>query len=91
VLSLITYTTPGIIIDLVYLLIYRFQNQWLVAIPTALGNVAGAVIVSIVFLHIPLIPLIIGLIPAFLFGALGGYFSLVLHNWLVKTFPILSK
>ncbi len=91
VLSMITYTIPGIIIDLVYLMIYRFENQWLMVIPAAMGNVSGTAIVSIVFLHLPLIPLIIGLIPAFFFGALGGYLSLVLYRWLVKTFPIFSK
>jgi hypothetical protein len=91
VLSIITYTIPGTIIDLVYLMIHRFQNQWLMVIPAAMGNVSGTAIVSIVFLHIPLIPLIIVLIPAFFFGALGGYFSQVLYNWLVKTFPIFNK
>lgn len=91
ILSLITYTTPGIIIDFVYLLINRFQNRWLLTIPAAMGNVSGSIIVGIVFLHYPLIPLIIGLIPAFFFGALGGYLSLILYNWLVKTFPIFSK
>ena len=72
-------------------MIHRFQNQWLMVIPAAMGNVTGTAIVSIVFLHIPLIPLIIGLIPAFFFGALGGYISIVINKWLVKTFPIFGK
>ena len=91
VLSLITYTVPGLVIDFVYLLIHRLQNRWLMSLPAALGNVSGSIIVGIVFMHIPLIPLIIGLIPAFFFGALGGYLSRVLYAGLVKTFPIFSK
>jgi len=91
VLSLITYTIPGIIIDFIYLLIHRFQSRWLLTIPAAMGNVSGSIIVGIVFLHYPLIPLIIGLISAFFFGALGGYLSLVLYEWLVTTFPIFHQ
>lgn len=91
ILSMITYTTPGLVIDLVYLLIHRFNKQWLISLPAAFGNACGSVIVGVVFMHIPLIPLIIGLIPAFIFGALGGYFSLLLHKWLINTFPIFSK
>lgn len=91
VLSLITYTIPGLVIDFVYLLIHRFQNQLLISLPAAMGNVSGSIIVGIVFMHIPLIPLIIGIIPAFIFGGIGGYLSLILHKWLVKTFPIFKK
>ena len=91
ILSLATYTIPGVIIDFVYLLIHRFQKQWLMCLPAALGNVSGSVIVGIVFMHIPLIPLTIGLIPAFFFGAIGGFLSLLLYKGLIKTFPIFNK
>jgi len=91
VLSLITYTIPGVMIDIVYLLIHRINNKWLMSLPAAMGNVSGTFIVGIVFMHIPFILLIIGLIPAFIFGAIGGYLSLILYKWLVQTFPILKK
>ncbi len=91
VLSLVTYTLPGLTIDLVYLLVHRIQNRWLMSLPAAMGNVSGSLIVAIVFMHLPIIPLIISLIPAFLFGGFGGYLSQVLHSWLVATFPVFAK
>jgi hypothetical protein len=91
VLSLITYTLPGLMIDCFYLLIHRFQKQWLMFLPPAMGNVSGLFIVAVVFMHLPLIPMVIGLIFAFVFGAAGGFLSLVLYSWLIKTFPIFNK
>ena len=91
VLSLITYTIPGLTIDVLYLLIHRFQNQWLMFLPTAMGNVSGSLIVGVVFMHLPRIPLVVGLIFAFFFGAMGGLLSVILYAWLIKTFPIFNK
>jgi len=91
VISLMTYTIPGLVIDAVYLLIIGFQNRWLMFLPAALGNVSGSILVSIVFMHLPFIPLIIAASFAFVFGAMGGFLSLVLHSWLIENFPILNK
>jgi hypothetical protein len=91
VLSLITYTIPGLTIDVLYLLIHRSQNQWLMFLPTAMGNVSGSLIVGVVFMHLPRIPLVVGLFFAFFFGAMGGLLSVILHTWLIKTFPIFNK
>lgn len=91
ILSLITYIIPGIMIDLVYLLIHRFHNVLVISLPAAFGNASGSVIVGIIFMHIPFIPLVIGIIPAFIFGAVGGFLSLILYKWLIKTFPIFDK
>jgi len=91
VLSLLTYSIPGLVIDIFYYLIIGFQNRWLMFFPAALGNVSGSVLISIIFMHLPFIPLLIGAIFAFFFGAMGGLFSLFLHSWLIETFPILKK
>ncbi len=91
ILSLITYTVPGMVIDIGFYLTRRFQNRLILSSPAAMGNVSGSLIVGIVFLHIPKIPLIIGLIPSFVFGAVGGYLSWILHGWLTKTFLIFNK
>ncbi len=91
ILSLITYILPGIVIDLVFLLIRPFQKHWLMFLPAALGNVSGSILVGVVFMHIPFIPLLVGLIPAFIFGAVGGLLSVLLHQGLIKTFPIFNQ
>ena len=91
ILSLITYTIPGIIIDITYLLIHRITSRWIMCLPTAMGNVSGTIIISIIFMHLPLIPLLIGLLFAFIFGAIGGYLSLTIFRWLIQSFPILIK
>ncbi len=91
ILSLITYVIPGIIIDLVFLIIHPFKKQWAMFLPAALGNVSGSALVGVIFMHIPVIPLTIGLIPAFIFGAIGGFLSLLLYQGLIKTFPIFNQ
>lgn len=91
ILSLLTYTVPGVTIDLIYWLIRGFQARWLMFLPSAFGNAAGSAIVGIIFMHIPLLPLIIGLIPAFVFGGIGGLLSLLLYTGLIEAFPIFDK
>lgn len=91
VLSLITYTIPGLVIDAIYLSIKHFKNQWLMFLPPAMGNVSGSLIVGVVFMHLPLIPLVIGLIFAFIFGAAGGFLSLIFYAWLIKTVPLFNQ
>jgi hypothetical protein len=91
VLSIITYTLPGIVIDLVYFLLRNWKSRWLLYLPSAFGNLSGSLLIGIIFLHLPKIPLMISLIPAFVFGLLGGYFSVILHQWLIKAFPIFDK
>lgn len=91
VFTLISYSLPGLVIDIVYMFIHRSKNQWLMMLPAAMGNLSGALLVSIVIMHLPKIPLLIAMVPAFLFGALGGYFSWIIYKWLIKTFPIFNK
>jgi len=90
-LTLVTYTVPGIFIDLGFLLIRSFPKRWLLFFPTALGNLSGSLMVGIIIMHLPKIPLIISLIPSFIFGGLGGYLSWALYQWLIKTFPVFQK
>ncbi len=91
ILSLLTYTIPGLTIDLVYWLIRGFQARWLMFFPAAFGNAAGSAVVGIIVMHIPLLPLIFGLLPAFIFGGIGGLLSLLLYAGLIETFPIFDK
>lgn len=90
-LSLITYTIPGVMIDVTYLSIHRVNNRWLMCLPTAMGNIGGTILVGIIFMHLPLIPLIIASSFAFIFGLIAGYLSLMIHKWLIQSFPYLIK
>ncbi|MDZ7264394.1 MAG: ECF transporter S component [candidate division KSB1 bacterium] len=90
VLTLITYTVPGLVVDIFYQLIRHWQNPWVITVPAAMGNLSGNLLVSILILHLPRIPLLISIIPAVIFGGLGGYLSWLLYNWLLAIFPIFS-
>ncbi len=90
-LTLITYTIPGIFIDLGFLFIKPFKSRWLLFLPASMGNMSGSLLVGVIIMHLPKIPLIISLIPSFIFGGLGGYLSWGFYQWLVKTFPVFQK
>jgi len=71
--SLITYTLPGIAVDLAFLLLARKK----VAMPACFvggiaANVAGTVAVNFALFHMPLIPLLLSLCLAAFSGGLGG-------------------
>lgn len=89
-LTLITYTVPGLVVDIFYLIVQRWQNSWLITLPAAWGNLSGNLLVSILILHLPKIPLLISLVPSFIFGGLGGYLSWIIYQWLLQTFTIFS-
>ncbi|MFZ5518568.1 MAG: ECF transporter S component [Candidatus Zhuqueibacterota bacterium] len=91
ILTLLTYTVPGVFIDLGFLLIRSFRSHWLLFFPTALGNVSGALLVGFMIMHLPKIPLILSLIPSFLFGGVAGYLSWALYSGLMKAFPAFQK
>lgn len=91
VLSFVTYLMPCLMIDMGYFLLKNVNDKLAVFIPPALGNTTGALLVGYFFLHLPNIPLLISLIPAFIFGAIGGYFSIKLYQLLIKNFPQFSK
>ncbi|MBD3288268.1 hypothetical protein GF337_05650 [candidate division KSB1 bacterium] len=91
ILSIITYLFPCLAIDASYILLQRFDNWLQYFIPPAMGNTVGALLVAILFLHLPLIPLLIGLIPAFIFGGIGGLLAKKLYGLLVQSFPQFGK
>jgi len=73
VMSLLTYTTPGILADLGLLLI----GHRLCCLPCAflaglLCNIGGTTMVNFVYFRLPVIPLVLSLSIAALSGGLGG-------------------
>jgi len=91
ILSLITYVVPCLFIDLAYATIRRTKKEWLIFFPGAMGNLSGNFIVAVLFLHLPMIPLILTLIISFILGCVSGYLSLNIYKWLINMFPILKK
>jgi len=72
-LSLITYTLPGIAVDLMFFLFARKEpNLPACCFAGLLANIAGTVSVNFVFFSLPWIPLLLSLCAAALSGGLGG-------------------
>ncbi len=72
-LSLVTYTLPGLAVDLMFLLLARKgANLPACCFAGLLANLAGTVSVNYVFFSLPLIPLLLSLFVAALSGGLGG-------------------
>ena len=80
-MSLLSYTLPGLLVDLVFLLLRRgIDSLPLALLAGLLANLAGTVCVNIVFFALPLIPLLLSLCVAAFSGGLGGVLS-----WLLLT------
>ena len=87
ILSLLVYLLPCIFIDLVFLLIRNQKTTWLIFFPPAVGNIVGLLMVGVLIIHMPTIPLLISMVPGFIFGGLGGLLAWRLYALLVKSFP----
>ena len=85
VISLISYTLPGIAIDL-WLLISRHRACCLPCsfVSCILANLCGALVVNSVFFSLPMIPLLLSLAAAAFSGGVGGVISWHLLNALRK-------
>ncbi len=82
--SLISYFVPGVLADVVYILLGQKDNVATQVIVCALANVCGAVLVAIgIFSHPPLLVLAVAGI-ALLSGIGGGLMSYWLHKQLIK-------
>ncbi len=73
VLSIITYTVPGIAVDLSNMLMskraYKTEGFFTAGIA---ANTAGTIAATLLFFRLPLIPLLLGLCTAALSGGMGG-------------------
>ena len=81
VMSLLSYTLPGVAIDLL-LLLMRHRCCCLPCCFAAgiAANLTGTAITNIIFFSLPMLPLVLSLAVAALSGGLGG----VLSWWLLK-------
>ena len=75
-LSLLTYTLPGLLVDIVFLIIRRTPDTLpLAMLAGILANLAGTAGTNVVFFSLPLIPLLLSLFCAALSGGIGGVIS----------------
>lgn len=83
-LSLLTYTLPGILLDIVAL-IFR-DNKLLISHLSlcAIANITGAMIMAILIFRHPLPMLIVTLCTSLASGIIGGYLSWLIHFELRK-------
>lgn len=84
VLSLLTYTAPGILADLGLLLIgHRVCCLPCAFLAGLLCNLAGTFVVNFIYFRLPVIPLILSLSTAALSGGLGGLlaFKILQQIW----------
>lgn len=88
-LSIISYTIPGIAIDLGLLLIrHRVCCLFCAFIAGILANVSGSFLVNLIYFRLPLVPLLLSLSVAALSGGLGG---LLAYQILRKIRPFIQN
>lgn len=83
-LSLLTYTMPGVFVDLgLFVSGHRVCCAPCAFLAGMLANIAGTTMVNFVYFRLPLIPLALSLAVAALSGGLGGLLAWeILKQWL---------
>ena len=71
--SIITYTLPGLAIDLIFLLFRRkWTNSYEFFAAGVIANLSGTYLTNLVFFRLPILPLLLSLTSGILSGGLGG-------------------
>ncbi|WP_352419107.1 ECF transporter S component [Proteiniborus sp.] len=85
-ISIITYTLPGVMVDVgAKLARERFFSTTVFFILGLIANVSGTFLSSLAFFRLPLIPLLLSLSAASLSGGLGGLIAYKIAKELRKT------
>jgi len=79
-LSLISYTLPGLLVDLVYLVIPHPDKIWAQMLLCALSNMTGAIVVAIFVFHHPLPFILIIEGMSMVSGIIGGWISWAIYK-----------
>jgi hypothetical protein len=80
IVSLISYSIPGLFIDIFALMFRNRVNLWAQVVFVIIANLTGTVIVTIVVMRLALIPTMIALTSAAISGCIGGIISF----WLIR-------
>ena len=78
-ISLISYSLPGLVIDIFSLFFVNKENPFFCVIATVLANITGTLVVVYLVMRLAFLPMIISLIAAMISGIIGGIivFSIV--------------
>lgn len=92
VMSILTYTAPGLVVELLALL-FRDKSSLIAQTMICAGaNLAGSLLVALFIMRLPLIPLGISLTTAIISGIGGGIVSYTVINKLrAHRFELLAK
>ncbi len=88
--SLISYSLPGVAVELVSLVFRNKESIYFHVIASTAANISGAIVVTILVMRLATIPLIISLLAASVSGIFGGIISRAIHQKLLK-FRIISR
>jgi energy-coupling factor transport system substrate-specific component len=81
--TLVSYTFPGIFVDLTSIFI-KGESLFVFCIYTTIANLTGTIIVGVFLLSLPFIPLLISILSAVVSGMLGGYLAFIIYNKIKK-------
>lgn len=85
-MSLVTYTLPGIFLDLTYFILHRLNNSYIVSILSGgICNVIGALVINLIFFMLPIIPLTFSLLLACCSGMIGGFVAGIVTECIRKS------
>ena len=91
IFSLVTYTLPGVMVDLLLLVIrHRGCCRLCCFFAGMTANVTGTLLTNVVFFRLPLIPLLLMLFAAALSGGLGGLIAHGIIGRIKKLIPVFS-
>jgi len=80
IISIITYTLPGIFVDLSFAFSKKISKEGIYIIAGILSNLIGFLGSNILFFNLPIIPLFTSTIIAMFSGSLGGLLALRIEN-----------
>jgi len=81
IVSIITYTVPGMMIDLVFLILRRrWHTNVDFFVAGVIANLSGTYLSNMVFFRLPLVPLIMSLASGILSGGIGGLIAYKIYK-----------
>jgi hypothetical protein len=93
IMSLITYVLPGVLVDLLLLLMRRHNGccAFCCFLAGMAANLAGTFLSNMVFFRLPFVPLMLTLLAALLSGGLGGLVAWGVIKKLRALIPAFAK
>jgi energy-coupling factor transport system substrate-specific component len=83
VFSIISYSMPGLMIEL-FAVFFRGRSLLTLSIYCIVANMTGTALVALVIMQLPILLLVISVLTSIFSGMLGGWFSEIVLKKLVK-------